>query len=374
MLTLNLCQIRLVLLAAALCGGVSAFAQPGGMGPSLVAVAPGREGILAEQSMRSGVVMFKEISEVASEVAGKIVEVNFEEGDRVEQGAVLVRLDDAVLTKELQSKQAAAARYAAELADAETRYTRAESLIEDEVTTPQQLDQLRFEVESDRQQAASMRAEVERMRTLIEKNTIRAPFDGVVVDRSTELGEWKAVGETVAILAREDLYDVIVSVPETELRWLNEGSEVAVELRAAGKSLTGVITTVIPMADVASNTFPVKVRVEHEEPLYEGMNAEVYLPIAEPAECLFVPRDALLRVQGRSIVFTVDAGKAVQHDVRLLGYDGRDDQWAAIDAPGLSASQRYIVKGHERLRGGDAVRVQENEDSKAKAGPLSADG
>jgi hypothetical protein len=104
------------------------------------------------------------------------------------------------------------------------------------------------------------------------------------------------------------------------------------------------------------------------------MNAEVYLPIAEPAECLFVPRDALLRVQGRSIVFTVDAGKAVQHDVRLLGYDGRDDQWAAIDAPGLSASQRYIVKGHERLRGGDAVRVQENEDSKAKAGPLSADG
>lgn len=333
-------------------------AQPPGFGgPSLVATGKARTGVLAPEVEFKGTVFFKEMAEVATEVSGKVVDVKFEEGVHVKAGEVLVDLDDSLLHKDLQSRKATMARYAAELGDAQTRFERAESLIADEITTPQQLDQLRYEVESDRQQVEAMRAEVDRIQTLIDKNTIRAPFDGIVIDRTTELGEWKAVGDTVAVLARENVYDVMVSVDEVNLPWVRVGESVTVQV--LNSPVDGEIVSIIPQGDMASKMFPVKVRVEQEAPMYEGMSAFVRLPVGEPVDCLFVPRDALLRVGRDYILFTVEDGVAIRHRVELLGYDGRQNEWAGIRGAALGTGHTYIVKGHERLQGGEGVKVVE---------------
>lgn len=365
-----------VLLTAALVSIDSVFAQrPGGRGsgggpgggrpPTLVALAPAFEGILAPQRDDHGIVFFKELSEVATEVSGKVTEVVFEEGQRVTEGQVLVRLDDALLKKELGASRATAERYKSELEDSKVRFERAKMLLEDEVTTPQQYDMLRFEVESDTHQLASMRAEVGRIETLLDKHTIRAPFDGIVVERRTERGEWKGIGQVVAVIALENIFDVIVDVPEEQLRWIVEDSEVA--LRSVdNRKFHGRVVTILPRGDIVTGLFPVKIRVEARD-LYEGMSLMVSLPDGEKQECLFVPRDAVIsRIDGSYVVFTLRNMTTVIHQVEVLGYQGMN---AAVSGPTIRGDNlQFIVKGHERLRGGDKVQLTEDQ----PAGPRTA--
>lgn len=349
--------------------GLSAQAQPPNRGPATVTIAPVREGVLAPGREETGTIFFKEMSEVATEVAGKVVDVAFEEGEVVTAGSPLVKLDASLLQRELAAAEATHQRYLTEQEDARVRYERAKLLIKDLVTTPEQYDILRFGYEAKRHEVTSSDAEVERIRTLIDKYTIRAPFDGIILSRETELGEWKSSGDVVAKLARQNIYDIIVNVPQDILAHLQPGT--MLPLNIAGKEFRAEVVAMIPQGDITTRTFPVKLRLEEDVALYEGMAAKVSVPTGEPRECLFVPRDAVLRVQGEETLFTIDDGKAHRHRVEVLGYEGL---MAGIVAPDLSTGEKVIVKGHERLRDGDVVHVVGEAFSTGGATPIAADG
>lgn len=343
-----------VLIAASSAVAAADLAQaPPARPAAKVVTAKAVEGVLAPSQDFTGTVFFKEVSEVATEVSGKVIAVEFEEGQRVKKGEPLVRLDGELIHEERQAMTATRARYQSELEDAQARMERARVLIQDEVTTPQQFDELRFEVQSKTHQVASMDAELRRMQTLIEKNSIAAPFDGIVLDRQTELGEWKSNGATLAVLALENVYDVMVNLPEEYLAWTKPGDRVA--LHAAGQIIDGVVAAVVPKGDVASRTFPVKVRVEGDYPLSEGMSAVARLPIGPKTECILIPRDAILNDAGKTFVFAVDEKMtAVKYPVDIIGYDGMN---AGIRAENLRIADPLIVKGQERLRGGETVEL-----------------
>lgn len=319
---------------------------------SKVVTATGQMGVLSPRAEFRGTVYFKEVSEVATEVSGKVVAVDFEEGQRVTKGQLLVRLDDALLVKDLQATKATRDRFQADLEDAEVRFGRAKVLVDDGLNPPQEGDELRFNVESLGHRVRSTKAEVARIETLIEKYSIHAPFDGIVLERKTELGEWRSIGDTVAVVARENVFDVMVDVPEVYLSWIVPGQTVG--LTAGGRALEGKVVTVIARGDVATRTFPVKVRIEEDDPLYEGMAAIVQLPTGKETTCILVSRDAVLHQAGESVVFTVEGSIAKRHAVTVLGFQGLS---AGIVAPGLNPQCAFIVKGHERLRGGDTVTV-----------------
>lgn len=346
------------LLAALLCAGRigAADGPPGGppfdRGPAKVVTARGSQGVLAPQGEFRGSVYFKEVSQVATEVKGKVNAVMYEEGQHVTEGQPLVKLDDELLRKDLGAMQAQLDRSRTELQDAELRLKRAESLAEQGLSPVEQLDETRFDVQSLRYSVASTEAQLERVKTLIDKSVIEAPFDGVVLERTTEVGEWTSDGDTVAVLAKDDTYQVVVDVPETSVPFIEPGMPVEVDL--AGDRVTGTVITVVPRGDIATRTFPVKIRVETEKPLYEGMAAAAHLPVGERVECLIVPRDAVLNRQGDTMVFTVQDSYARRHDVDVVGYDGMK---AGIVAPEVGPGQFFIVKGHERLQDGEQVEV-----------------
>ena len=361
---------RVVSAALAACLiGLYAQAQPPNRGPATVTTAPVREGILAPGREETGTIFFKEMAEVATEVAGKVVEVAFEEGEVVQAGSPLVELDDSLLLRELAAAEATLQRYRTEEEDAKVRFDRAKILLEDEVTTPEQYDTLRFEYEGKRHQVASSAAEVERLKTLIGKHTIRAPFDGIILSRATELGEWKSSGDMVAKLARQNIYDIMVNVPQDILAYLAPGT--ALPLNIAGKDFQAAVVAIIPQGDITTRTFPVKLRLEEDVALYEGMAAKVSVPTGEQRQCLFVPRDAVLREQGEETLFTLDNGKAHRHRVQVLGYEG---MMAGVVAPDVSIGESVIVKGHERLRDGDVVQVVGEAVSTGRVAPIAADG
>lgn len=263
----------------------------------------------------------------------------------------MLRLDASLLEAQLAASEASLAQARTQLEQETVRLERTRTLLEDDVTTPQQYDDIRFTVESLNHRVAAVKAETERLSIEISKKVTVAPFDGVIVERLTELGEWKNSGETVAILARDTLYDVVVNVPETIILFVSAGD--AVEMTIAGRAIRGVVDTIIPRGDTVSRTFPVKIRVEADW-LLEGMTSIVRMPTGVVREALLVPRDALLLQTGEHVVYLARANEAVRVPVNVVGYT---DTMAGVEAEGLEPDAQVVVKGQERLMPGQPLEI-----------------
>jgi RND family efflux transporter MFP subunit len=330
----------------------AADGPPFDRGPAKVVGATGALGVLAPQGEFRGSVYFAEVSDVATEVRGKVLEVLFDEGEHVSKDQVLARLDDELVRKELGALKARLERDRTVLKNGEVRLGRLEGLVAQGLSPAEEFDQTRFDVQALRYSVAASEAEVERMQTVISKSAIHAPFDGIVIDRPIDIGEWTSEGDTIAVLARSGAYEVVVNVPEASMPYATPG--LSVELQTGSEKLTGQIAAIIPRGDVATRTFPVKLRVDSLRPLMEGMSALARMPVGERIDCLIVPRDAVLNQQGEFFVFTIQDGIAHRHTVSVLGFQ---DRTAGIDAPELGPGQVFAISGHERLKDGDRVDV-----------------
>ena len=89
-----------------------------------------------------------------------------------------------------------------------------------------------------------------------------------------------------------------------------------------GNELPAKIFTIVPRGDIATRTFPVKIRTPNTFSLIEGMSSRVILPTGKRRKSLVLPRDAVITMFGQTVVFTVDNAKAAMMPVSILGYDG----------------------------------------------------
>ncbi len=214
-----------------------------------------------------------------------------------------------------------------------------------------------------------------RLEDMKQKYTIRAPFEGFIVAKHTELGAWISQGDPVVEIIKLDVVDVDVSVPEADVRKLRRGDAVLVRFEALGKDALheGVIWQIIPQADPRSRTFPVKVRIG-ENPDYPrspqikaGMLAEVVLPVSFQAG-LFVPKDALVLNRGSKSLFVVRSDSAGNHVVDMVPVELGDSQQnliQVIDSQGvLREGDLVVIRGNERLRPRDAVAIQRDDEGK----------
>jgi RND family efflux transporter MFP subunit len=323
------------------------------MPPASVGASVVRSGTLSPTQEFKGTVYFKEVSEVASEVTGKVVDVLFEEGQHLEEGAPMVRLDDALLRADLKRQHAEVEAARARLEQEKARYERNKELVDRGVTTPQEYDDIRYTVSELESRLIAAEGQVARTEEEIRKKTILAPFNGQVLLRQSEKGDWKEEGDSIAQFARDGLYDVIVQIPEKHLQYLRRGMPMRMEV--LGRQVEGKIAEGSPQGDPATRTFPIKIRVEGHGNLLQGMSAVIPIPVDATAECLIVPRDsAILDGQG-GVVFTVENGTARRHEVEILGPDGASDLGVLSET--LKPGMTIVTKGHERLREGQAVQI-----------------
>ncbi len=318
--------------------------------PAKVVTAQARQGEVAPTTQIVGSLRFAEISDVAAEVNGKVLKVAVDEGDRVAKGGLLVRLNEDLLRHELAAKQKLYEQAEAQMDLAQRNRQRTTQLFESQVVHEGEYDEMRLIAAAEEAEAASIMAEVERLKLLLRRKTIRAPFDGVVIERQVDTGEWVSLGQSVAVLARSNAFEAVVNAPESVYLSLSEGQKVAVT--AAGRTLEGEIIALIPKGDVATRTFPIKIRIQDPQGLTEGMEATVRLPSAQKRQAVIVPRDALVTQRGQTMVFAVVDGKAAPIPVNVIGYKGLN---AGVDANGLKPGMRVVTKGNERLRPGQAV-------------------
>ncbi len=327
---------------------------PKGKGPppAKVSVAKLSSGMIAPSSQYVGTVYFQEVSDIAAEVSGRVDSVNFEDGEVVKAGGRLVKINSSILAKSLQSTRATHAEVMANLEKAEIAFARTEKLYSRELVSASEYDEHRFGVKALRKRVASLKADVQRLKAELDKKSIKAPYGGVVIKRHVDRGEWLSPGTLVATIAKVDFVDIVVNVPERAVSFTKKDMTVNVEV--AGREITGKVVAVIPRGDVATRTFPVKVRVRNDGSFIEGMEARVSLPVGKRAKALLIHRDALITVMGRVAVYTVKDSKAVMIPVEVIGYDRVD---AGIRSKGLKAGMPIVVKGNERIRNGQGVIV-----------------
>ncbi|MBN2140121.1 MAG: efflux RND transporter periplasmic adaptor subunit [Desulfovibrionaceae bacterium] len=339
--------VFLLILVAAL--GLPALAQQQGP-PVPVVTAKVESGEVAAQSEYVGTVYFTEMADVASEVDGKIVEAAVEDGQTVAEGDVLVRLSTDILEKEVLAARARLNKAKSEHELARLNDKRVKQLFQSESVAEGEYDAKRLGARGAESGMAEAAAELRRLEIELDKKTIRAPFNGVVTKRDVYRGEWISKGQAVATVARAGEYDVVANVPERVARVVRPGLEV--EVKAGGRSLTGKVFAVVPRGEVATRTFPVKIRVLDQGFLAEGMEALVRLPYESASRTLVLPRDAIISVGGQLSVWVVRDGKAQPVPVRVVGYRGLG---AGVQAEDLAPGMEVVVKGNERLRPGQAV-------------------
>lgn len=248
----------------------------------------------------------------------------------------------------------------------------------------------------------------------IKKHTIKAPFDGYVVEEHTEIGQWVAKAGLVAKVVELDQVDVEIMVLENLLPHLQVGQPVeSVEITALGKSFPGVVQMIVPQADPRSRSFPVKVRVDNtihgqaikellqsEKPrddryadrtdrpltadnspdlpqglpdIKAGMFARVTLVVKEIPHAIMVHKDAVVHGGAKPIVYVVDnvqgqVGTTRPVPVELGGERGNYIQVIGSVAPG----DLVVVEGNERVRPQMPVTAHERPTSLHDGQPQAA--
>jgi len=358
---------------------LSAQQKPKGRPPAAVSVAEVKTGLVAPQSEFIATIFYQEISETASEISGLASDVRFEEGLRVKKGQILVTLGSEILRKRFQAAKLTYEQVLSELEIARIDLKRREKLYERKSISEQTYDENRYRVIGSEKRAASLNAQVERLAIELEKKVIRAPFDGVVIKRYVDRGEWISEGETVAVIGKDDVIDIVAQLPEQIIQYIKIGMQV--KAAANGNEFSATVIAIVPKGDVSTRTFPVKIRTPNKFSLIEGMSAKVTMPHkirtpnkfsliegmsakvtmpqGEIKKTLIIPRDAVISKFGRTVVFLAQDAKATMLPVQVIGFEGLD---AGVASPGLKEGMLVVVEGNERLRNGQAVAYKQPED------------
>lgn len=331
----------------------------GGMPPAKVVVATMKSGTVAPESEFIGTIYYSEVSEIAAEVSGKVEKVSFEEGFRVKKNADLVRLSSDILEKTLESTKASYEQVLSDLEKARLDFQRIENLYKEESIAEQVYDENRFNVKSLEKRSDSLSADVARLELELDKKVIRSPFNGIVIKRNVDVGEWLSPGGVVATVARYDVVEVMVNVPQAIVNFIKPGLNVVVLVGT--DTYEGKVFSVVPSGDVATRTFPVKIRLRNSGSLKGGMEAKVKLPTGRKEDVFIIPRDAVLTQFGNTVIYAVIDNKAAMLPVKVIGYEGLN---AGIASERISKGMSIVVKGNERLREGQPLMIINNGDEK----------
>ncbi|MEM9382606.1 MAG: efflux RND transporter periplasmic adaptor subunit [Planctomycetota bacterium] len=317
-------------------------------------------------------------ADLAAREDGAVEAFEVREGDVVERGAVLARLDARRLEANRAMTVAMAAeaeatriRWEAEVEDAELDAAALEKARGGDAISERELRQARTRLKVSRASALAavkreeaLAAELLLLDIRVNDMTIRAPFDGVIVERHVEVGEWVMPGDPVLTLVSVSRLEVWLDVPQRLAERIDSARSSM--LVSAGADRLQVVATepkVVPRVDPRSRMFSLVARIEGESArgLAPGMSASAYIPVGKEQDTLMLPKDALVYRPGGTGVMVVMGqdeggenviGVAALMPVTVLFETDRD---VAIAPGAVQPGAAVVVEGNERLFPGTPV-------------------
>jgi HlyD family secretion protein len=329
----------------------------------------------------SGYVVAQRKAAVASKITGRLIALSVEEGSRVKEGDVIARLENEDSQAALNRAQAnvnlarsTLDQAKAELEDAEVSHRRNEQLVAKGFVAQAVVDASEARYKRAKAVVAAQEAAIrageaalEEAKVLVEYSNIRAPFDGVVLTKSADIGDivtplGAAANAKAAVVTMADMgsLQVEVDVSESNISQVSVGQPCEIRLDAfPDLRFRGVVHMIVPTADRTKASVLVKVAFKKMDPrILPEMSAKVaflsreVLP-EEEKPLRAVPVSAVVSQGGQSVVFLLEGDRVAERAVRT----GRRLDTMVEILQGLEPGDKVVANPGRDLKNGTRVRI-----------------
>jgi RND family efflux transporter MFP subunit len=284
--------------------------------PLAVAKAAYRE--VAQTYSVEGVIEAVRQSTVSAQISGRVKEVNFDVGDTVKQGQIILRIDERETEQALAGSQAQVMQSVAALTQAKAHYERSLQLFEQKYISQAALDKAKADYDMAQAQTAASEAGESQSALARGYAAVVAPFSGVVASRLVEMGEMVTVGKPLMVGFDPTQMRVVVNVPQYKLTEIGSRPRVNVELTSLKRWVPAAAVSVQPSADSRTHSTQVRVTMPaNEKGVYPGMFVRAHFVVGKTSK-LLIPASAVLRRSEVVAVYVVDdKGAAKLRQVRV---------------------------------------------------------
>jgi len=298
-------------------------------------------GELSERVTAVGSLRSNESVTMRPEIAGRVVSIDFEEGQPVEKGHALISLDNSIYKAELDQAKA-------QLQLAQRNFKRIEELHERDVATGRSRDEAQSGLEVGTAAVALAEARLEKM-------TIRAPFAGIAGLRQVSVGDYITVGQDIVNLEDIETIKADFRVAEKYLPAVRTGQHIQINVDAyPERTFEGEVYAIDPRIDVGGRSIVIRAKVPNDEGLLRpGLFARVTLILEMKEKALTVPEQAIMPRGEEQFVYTIKDGKVKQTKVKIG--TRRDGRVEIVD--GLGSEDTVVTAGHLKIRDGAPVTV-----------------
>lgn len=290
----------------------------------------------------TGTVRPAQHAQIAAKVMGAIEEMPFALGQRVKAGDLLVKISAGEISaRVLQAKS--------QLNQVQRDLERERDLLSKGASTSDMVKGLedRF---------AMTQAMVAEAEVMLGYATVRAPFDGVVARKMTDVGDFASPGMPLVEIEGMDDFQVEAGIPDSLAARLATGAPLEVDVPVAGARFTGSLVELSSSADPATRTVTAKISVPAGNAVRSGQFARVQVP-GQPARALFVPVAAVSTLGQIERVFVAEEGGAVLRLVKTGAVRSSAGQQNVEILSGLSNGERVVLNPPAGLREGQRLEV-----------------
>lgn len=280
--------------------------------------------------------------QITPEIAGHVNTVLFKDGEQVNQGAVLVQLDDAVYKAKYESAKA-------RLHYSENNFRRMALLGKKGIVAQQAIDQ----AESDLKER---KADMQENEVILNKMKLIAPFSGMVGRSQINPGDYVTVGQPIVMLTDTKHLRIEYTIPEKYLPHIKVGQSVQVTAAAyPDKTFTGNLTFISPTVNAENRSIAVYADINNDDGLLAaGMFVEASQALGSTQHALMVPARSVMPILDGAQVFKVVDGKAVTVNVKI----GQRTAENVQITQGLSKNDVVITDGQLKVKNGMSVKIQ----------------
>lgn len=293
--------------------------------------------LVPEMAEAVGSVQAQRRTTIAARVTANVLRVNVSAGQRVRVGEVLVQLDDRDLRAKARGARASVRRVEATRDLAAADYERDRALFERQVVPASVFDVTAMRVRTSTADVAALQDVVHDAEVVLGYSVIKSPYDGVVIDRSSEPGDLATPGKPLLTLYQSDRLWLEAAVPEQNVTALRLGATYRVHVDALERDLDGILLEIVPSSDPASRTVTARITLPIVPSLYSGLFGRLLIPVGERRR-LSVPEAAILRVGQLTMVDRVIEGTLQRRSVQLGNTDGGEVEVLSGLAPGDQVS------------------------------------
>lgn len=305
----------------------------------------------------SGSVTARRQAMLSPRMDGLVRDLQVDAGDRVEQADILMRLDTALIERELDLAKASTAEVRAAAAEAERLVEEATRLRGDNFIPATELAGREAASAAAAEALGAAVAREQLIQEQLRRHDLPAPFAGVIAERMTEAGEWVNRGDPIFRLVATNPVWIDVNVPQEHFGRLSVGTPVRIlPDTTPGEALEGRIVALVPVSDIQARSFLARIAADDPDgTLFPGTSVATEIQSDSAGRGLTLPRQAVVAHPdgGRSIFMVDDDGRARRRAISIV----EESADRVIVEDNLPSNARVVVRGNQRLRGGDPVTV-----------------